>query len=180
MSSSSIHFLQLCVAYFLYPLVCWWILCFYVLIIVYSPAVNMGHSFNTYCVLCEGFPSGSVIKTLPDNAGDVGSIPGLGMSRGGGDGHPVQYSCLENSMNKGASWATVHGVPKKWIQLGNWACTHMYFVLCIILGIEDTTLKQQTKIPAILELIFKELRRCTIKKWAVYDIAKGNKFFGEK
>ena len=56
----------------------------------------------------------------------------------------------------------------------------MYFVLCIILGIEDTTLKQQTKIPAILELIFKELRRCTVKKWAVYDIAEGNKFFGEK
>ena len=139
-----------------------------------------GHSFNTYCVLCEGFPSGSVVKTLPDNAGDVGSIPGLGTSPGGGDGHPLQYSCLENSMNKGALWAAVHGVPKKWIQLGNWACTHMYFVLCIILGIEDTTLKQQTKIPAILELIFKELRRCTVKKWAVYDIAEGNKFFGEK
>ena len=81
--------------------------------------MNTGHSFNTYCVLGEGFPSGSVVKTLPDDAGDVGSIPGLGTSPGGGDGHPLQYSCLENSMNKGASWATVHGVPKKWIQLGN-------------------------------------------------------------
>ena len=126
-------------------------------------------------LLCtfEGFPSGSVVKTLPDNAGDVDSIPGLGTSPGGGDGHPLQYSCLENPMNKGASWATVHRVPKKWIQLGNWACTHTYFMLCIILGIEDSTLKQQTKIPAILELIFKELRRCTIKKWALYGTAEG-------
>ena len=53
-------------------------------------------------LLCtfEGFPSGSVVKTLPDNAGDVGSISGLGTSPGGGDGHPLQYSCLENPITK--------------------------------------------------------------------------------
>ena len=47
-----------------------------------------------------GFPGGSAVKSLPTSAGDtgdVGSIPGLGRSPGGGHGHPIQYSCLENS-----------------------------------------------------------------------------------
>ena len=43
---------------------------------------------------------------------DVGSIPGLGRSPGGGHGNPLQYSCLENSMDRGAWWATAHGVTK--------------------------------------------------------------------
>ena len=47
------------------------------------------------------------------NAGDMGSIPGLGRSRGRGNGKPLQYFCLENPMDRGAWWATVHGVPKK-------------------------------------------------------------------
>ena len=46
------------------------------------------------------------------NAGDVGSIPGLGRSPGEGNGYPLQYSCLGNSMDKGAWWAIVHGVAK--------------------------------------------------------------------
>ena len=45
---------------------------------------------------------------------DVGSIPGLGRSPGGGHGKPLQYSCLENSMDGGALWAKVHGVAKSW------------------------------------------------------------------
>ena len=52
-----------------------------------------------------------VVKNLPANAGDVrdaGSIPGLGRSPGGGHGNPLQYSCLENPMDKGAWQATVH------------------------------------------------------------------------
>ena len=56
-----------------------------------------------------------VVKNLPANAGDVrdgGSIPGLGRSPGGGHGYPLQYSCLENPMDRGAWWATVHGVAK--------------------------------------------------------------------
>ena len=54
-----------------------------------------------------------VVKNLPANARDIrdpGSIPGLGRSPGGGDDNPLQYSCLENSMDKGAWWAKVHGV----------------------------------------------------------------------
>ena len=62
-----------------------------------------------------GFPSGAVVKNPPANAGDtgdVGSIPGSGRSPGGGNGNPLRYSCLENSMDRGAWRATVHGVPK--------------------------------------------------------------------
>ena len=56
-----------------------------------------------------------VIKNLPASAGEVrdtGSIPGLGRSPGGEHGNPLQYSCLESPMDRGAWWATVHGVTK--------------------------------------------------------------------
>ena len=60
-----------------------------------------------------GFPGGSVVKNPPDNAGDVGSIPGLGRSPGERIGNLLQYSCLTNPMDRGAWWATVHGVAKE-------------------------------------------------------------------
>ena len=56
-----------------------------------------------------------MVKNLPANAGatgDVGSIPGLGRSPGGGRGNPLQYSCLENPMNGRSWWATVHRVSE--------------------------------------------------------------------
>ena len=59
-----------------------------------------------------GFPGGRVGKNLPANAGGTGSIPGAGRSPGEGSGNPLQYSCLENSMDGGAWWAKVHGVAK--------------------------------------------------------------------
>ena len=62
-----------------------------------------------------GFPGGTVVKNLPANAGDTrdtGSIPGLGRSSGGGNGNPLQYSCLENSMDRGAWWVPVRGVAE--------------------------------------------------------------------
>ena len=59
----------------------------------------------------EGFPGGSVEKNLPANAGDVGSIPGLGRSLGGND-NPLQDSCLGNPMDRGAWRAMVHGFTK--------------------------------------------------------------------
>ena len=60
-----------------------------------------------------------VVKKTPENAGDedVGSIPGLGTSPGGGHGNPHQYSCLQNSMDRGAWWATVCRVAKSQTQL---------------------------------------------------------------
>ena len=51
-----------------------------------------------------------MVKTLPANAGDLGSIPGSGRSPGEGNGNPLQYSCLGSPMDRGAWWATVHGV----------------------------------------------------------------------
>ena len=63
-----------------------------------------------------------VIKNLPSNAGDAGLIPGSGRSPGVGNANPLQYSCLENSMDRGAWWATVHEVTKSQIWLNDWAC----------------------------------------------------------
>ena len=60
-----------------------------------------------------GFPGGSVVKNLPANAGEVGSIPGSGRSPGEGNGNPLQYSCLENPRDRGAWQATVHGVAEE-------------------------------------------------------------------
>ena len=62
---------------------------------------------------------GSDSKESACNAGDRGWIPGLGRSPGEGHGNPLQYSCLENPMDRGAWWATDHGVTKSWIQLSN-------------------------------------------------------------
>ena len=59
-----------------------------------------------------GFPGGSDDKESVCNAGDSGSIPGSGRSLGEGNGYPLQYSCLRNPMDRGAWWATVHGVAK--------------------------------------------------------------------
>ena len=60
----------------------------------------------------RGFPGDSVVKNMPANAGDMGSIPTLGRSSGEGNGNPLQYSCLRNPMDRGTWWATVHGVVK--------------------------------------------------------------------
>ena len=59
-----------------------------------------------------GFPCGLTGKESARNARDLGLIPGLGRSPGEGNGNPLQYSCLENPMDKGAWWATVHKVAK--------------------------------------------------------------------
>ena len=58
-----------------------------------------------------------MVKNLPANAGDVkdaGSVPGSERSPGEENGNPLQYSCLENPTDRGAWWATVHGVAKNW------------------------------------------------------------------
>ena len=66
-----------------------------------------------------------MVKNSPANAGDVrdmGSIPGLGRSPGVGNGYPLQYSCLENPMNRGAWRATIHGVTES--NTTEWLSTH--------------------------------------------------------
>ena len=87
------------------------------------PSLVLCYSKQIKMVL--GFPGGSVVKNPPANAGDVGSIPG------GGHGIPLQYSCLENSMDRGAWWVTVHGVIKSWTGLS----THLQMVSFIIQGL---------------------------------------------
>ena len=65
------------------------------------------------------FPGGSVGKEAAPSVEDPGSIPESERSPGEGDGNPLQYSCLENSMDKGAWWATVDGVTKSWTGLSD-------------------------------------------------------------
>ena len=73
-------------------------------------------------ILCEymGFPGGSAGKESACNAEDLGSIPGSGRSPGEGEGYPLQYSDLENSIN-----CSVHGVSKSWTRLSNF---HFHFI----------------------------------------------------
>ena len=70
------------------------------------------------------FPGGSEDKASACNAGDPGTIPGLGRSPGEGNGNPLQYSCPENPMGRGAWQATVHGVAKSQTWLSNFTHTH--------------------------------------------------------
>ena len=71
-----------------------------------------------------GFPGGSVVKNPAARAEDVGSVPGSGTSPGGGNGNTLQYSCLENPMDRGAWEAIVHGTTKSWTQLSDGVHTH--------------------------------------------------------
>ena len=69
-----------------------------------------------------GFPGGSEGKASACDVGDLGSIPGLGGSPGEGNGNPLQHPCLENPMDGGAWWATVHGVAKSRTWLSDCTC----------------------------------------------------------
>ena len=66
-----------------------------------------------------GFADDSDGKESACNTGDPGSIPASGRSPGEGNGNPLPYSCLENPMDRGACWVTVHGVAKSWTQLSD-------------------------------------------------------------
>ena len=90
-------------------------------------ASSMGWMFNLWKVVrtkITGFPGGTVVKNLPANAGDAGSISGLERFPGRGNGNSSQYSCLKNSMDRGVWWATVHGLAKK--VRHDWATEHIY------------------------------------------------------
>ena len=82
-------------------------------------------SFTLHVIQLWGFPGDSVVKNMPANGGDVGLIPRLGRSPGEGNRNPLQDSCLENPMDKGAWWATVHGVAKSRTRLSNFTF-HVY------------------------------------------------------
>ena len=71
-----------------------------------------------------------VVKNPPANAGDQGLIPGSGRSPGGGKGNPLQYSCLENFMDRGAWWTSVHGVSKSRTQPSTHTHKHITESVC--------------------------------------------------
>ena len=73
-----------------------------------------------------GFSGGSDSKETSRNAGDLGSVPGLGRSLADGSDFPLQGSCLENSMDRGAWWATVHEVAKSQTRLSDLTHTHTH------------------------------------------------------
>ena len=104
-------------------------------------SVNIQLSPNWICIYLDNgmwvgckirgicLSGGIVVRNLPVNAEDErdsGSIPGSGSAHGGGNGNPFQYSCLENSMDRGVSGATVHGVTKSQTQLSLHTCS-IYF-----------------------------------------------------
>ena len=82
--------------------------------------MNTEIMFKNCCLsYLRGFPGGSNGKESAPNAGDPGLIPGSGKSPGEGHGNPLQHSCHRNSMDRGAWWATVHGVAKSQTQLSD-------------------------------------------------------------
>ena len=79
----------------------------------WAPVGGGGVSVFHHVGLSMGFSGGSVVKNPPASAEDADSIPGSGRSPGEGNGNPLQYSCLENPVDRGACQATVHGVSKE-------------------------------------------------------------------
>ena len=84
-----------------------------------------------------GFPGATVVKNPPANARDVGSILGSGRSPRIGDGNPLQYSCLENPMDRGSWWVKVHGITKIPTQLSTHPCTSFLGLFCWLSGRES-------------------------------------------
>ena len=95
-----------------------------------SPNVDVCFILSRVCVgslLSQDFPGGASGKESACNTGDAGSIPGSGRSPEGGHGNPLQYSCLENPMDRGAWWTIVHGVTKSWTLLKWLSMMHTLF-----------------------------------------------------
>ena len=82
-------------------------------------AATCRRSASVYLSLARGFLGGSDGEESAPSAGDLGSVPGLGRFPGKGNGNPLQFSCLENPMDRGAWWATVHGVSKSQTELSS-------------------------------------------------------------
>ena len=88
-----------------------------------SSGLLTNHTLSLSHPLLTDFPGGPDSKASVYNAGDLGSIPGLGRSPGEGNGNPLQDYCLENPMDRGAWEATAHGVAKSRTRLSDFAFT---------------------------------------------------------
>ena len=93
---------------------------------------------HIYIPTLVGFPGGSEVKASACKAGDMGSVPGSGRSPGEGNGNPLQYSCLENPIDRGPWWATVHGVAKSQTRLSDFTFT---FIPTHLSACNDSILK---------------------------------------
>ena len=109
-----------------------------------------------YCLLLlqrqqYGHSARLVVKNLPANAGDTGSIPGLGRSPGGGHGNPLQHSCLENPLDRGAQGATVDRVAQSQTQLSDLPCTHTGNNMCFPGGsaVKNLPALQEARVPSL-------------------------------
>ena len=104
----------------------------------------------------RGFPGGSNGKVSACNAGDTGSVPGSGRSPGEGKSNPLQYSCLENPMDRGAWWSSVHGVTKSQTQVSDFTFPLQVYIhiklnrwavhLKLTLHCKSTTLQLKNKV----------------------------------
>ena len=105
----------MCVCIYMCVHVCMW-MCVYIYVYMCVCLYVCGVYISVCVCVCVciliGFPGGLDSKESACHAGDPGSIPGLRRSLGEGNGNPLQYSCLQNSMERGALQATVHGVAK--------------------------------------------------------------------
>ena len=82
-----------------------------------ASSVNSTTASSKVSIAWHRFPGGSEVKASACNSGNLGLIPGSGRSPGEGNDNPLQYSCLENPVDGGVWWATVHGVSKSWTWL---------------------------------------------------------------
>ena len=111
---------------------------------------------------------GSVLKNLPANAGDMGSIPGSGRSPGEGNGNPLQCSCLGNPVDRGAWWATVHGVAKEsWLsRLNNNTLFNLHYNPYRVSILQMRKLRRGELVtPLVTELLSSRFRNPTQVVW---------------
>ena len=90
------------------------------------------NSFLCHLFFTMGYSGGSEIKASDSNVGDLGLIPGSGRSPGEGNGNPFHYSWLEYPMDRGAWWATVHGVAKSRTRLSGFTFTFIVALQCCV------------------------------------------------
>ena len=102
-----------------------------------------------------------MVKNLSTNAGDVGLIPGLGRSPGGGNGNPLQYSGLENLMGRGTWRATVHGVAKSWMLLS----TH---------ALEGILSRERERCSIVSDSLRPHGLQARILEWVAFPFSKGS------
>ena len=96
---------------------------------------------------------GSEVKASACNAGGLGSIPGSGRSPGEGNSNSLQYSCLENPMDRGAWWATVHGVAKSQTRLSDFTIHKNVLLLCLPIYLCTVLYEHEGKAYSLLTMI---------------------------